>query len=76
VVLAVIKGEQTITALSQEFDVRPNRITQWKNQLLEQAATVFELGAGKEPAVDLTSLRAKIGELTLEKKAGSPRRDC
>jgi transposase len=66
VALAAIKGEQTITELSQKFDVHPNQITQWKNQLLEQAATVFEQGAGKEPAVDLKALHAKIGELTLE----------
>jgi transposase-like protein len=66
VALAAIKGEQTITELSQKFDVHPNQITQWKNQLLEQAATVFEHGAGKEPVVDLKALHAKIGELTLE----------
>ena len=65
--LAAVKGEQTITELAQKFDVHPNQITQWKNQLLEQASTVFEQGgAAKEPAVDLKSLHAKIGQLTLE----------
>ena len=44
VALAAIKGEQTITELSQKFDVHPNQITQWKTQLLEQASTVFEQG--------------------------------
>jgi len=67
VALAAIKGEQTITELSQKFDVHPNQITQWKNQLLDQASTVFEGGgSGKEPAIDVKTLHAKIGELTLE----------
>lgn len=66
VALAAIKGEQTITELSQKFDVHPNQITQWKNQLLDQAVSVFEQGKGKEPSVDIKTLHAKIGELTLE----------
>jgi transposase-like protein len=66
VALAAIKGEQTITELSQKFDVHPNQITQWKNQLLEQASTVFEQGQSKEPSIDVKTLHAKIGELTLE----------
>lgn len=67
VALAAVRGEQTITELSQRFDVHPNQITQWKNQLLEHAAAVFENSTGsKAPAVDVKTLHAKIGELTLE----------
>jgi transposase-like protein len=67
VALAAIKGEQTITELAQKFDVHPNQITQWKTQLLEQASTVFDQGAAsKEPSVDIKTLHAKIGQLTLE----------
>ena len=67
VALAAIKGDKTISELSQQFDVHPNQITQWKTQLLDRMSVVFE-GSGKvdSPQVDIKTLHAKIGQLTLE----------
>ena len=69
VALAAIKGEKTLSELAEQFDVHANQITQWKGQLLEGAAGVFGGEAKAEPAaaaVDLKTLHAKIGALTLE----------
>ena len=68
VALAAIKGEKTLAELAQQFDVHPNQITQWRAQLLEGASGIFGAAATPElvPAVDVKTLHAKIGELTLE----------
>jgi transposase-like protein len=66
VALAALTGEHTLAELAQKFDVHPNQITEWKRQLQEQAADVFNKGGKSEPTVDLKALHAKIGQLTLE----------
>ena len=67
VALAAVRGDKTISELSQQFDIHPNQITQWKTQLLDRMSVVFE-GTGKsdQAPVDIKTLRAKIGQLTLE----------
>lgn len=69
VALAAIRGEQTLGDLAQQYDVHPNQIKQWRDQLLEGAIDVFERpgkAVKEDPPVDVKTLHAKIGELTLE----------
>jgi transposase len=62
--VAAIKVEETLIDFAQDFDVHPNQI----KQLLEVAAGVFGQApkADPGPAIDVKTLPAKIGELTLE----------
>ncbi len=65
VALAALKGDKTLPELSQQFDVHPNQITQWKAQLLERAAEIFN--TEREAAgPDVKALHAKIGQLAME----------
>jgi transposase len=80
--LPPIKGDRPVAQLSEQFDVYPNQITIWKDQLVEFAAEVFERESSGEPSappVDIKALHAKIGELTLEndfERLRSAKRGC
>jgi transposase len=65
VALAALREDRTMAELCEKFELHPNQITEWKRQLLERAAEVFETGARPEP-VNLAPLHAKIGQLALE----------
>ena len=67
--MTAIKGDRTLVQLAEQFDIHPNQISSWKDQLLEGAAEVFATSSSARPStskVDIKVLHAKIGELTLE----------
>ena len=67
VAMAAIKGDKTAAELAQQFDVHANQISEWKRQLQERAADVFDGSTDKrDDGPDLKVLHAKIGQLTLE----------
>lgn len=69
VALAALKGDESLTTLSQRYQINSNLIVKWKKQLLDQSAEVFASGKGLAPdrESEIKSLQAKIGELTMEK---------
>lgn len=67
VALTAIKGELTLAQLAERFDIHPNQVSQWKDELLQRAAEVFATAADhRGPAPDLKALHAKIGQQALE----------
>ena len=68
VALEAVRGDKTLNELAQQFDLHANQIKQRKDQLLDGAEGLFGGRTPEPPAppIDIKTLHAKIGELTLE----------
>ena len=70
VALAAVKGDRTVAELAGHFGVHPNQIYNWKKQLLDEAASVFEGGGtaveGAASEVQVDVLYRQIGQLKVE----------
>lgn len=69
VALAALKGDKTLAELAERFEVHPNQISDWKQQLQSKAESVFRSGGEQhetQEQPDVVTMQAKIGELTLE----------
>lgn len=66
VAIAAIKGDQTVAELAKQFDVHPNCVTKWKQQLVDSAAGIFDGGDAAASGPDVKELHAKIGRQALE----------
>ena len=67
VAVATWRRDKALAELVKRFELHPNRITEWRRQLLKHAGDAFDGGAGAaaEP-VDLGPLHPKIDQLTPE----------
>jgi transposase len=63
--VAAIKGEKTSIELAQDVDVRPIQINQSRDRLLMGATGVFAAKPVAQPAIDVKTRHAKIGEPAL-----------
>ncbi len=68
VALAAVKGERTLAELTEQFDVHPNQIQDWKKRLVEGAEDVFGGNAveAQHNEKEVEKLHAKIGQLAME----------
>ena len=69
VALAAIRGDKTLAELAAQFELHANQIVQWKKELEASAADVFDSRgtAARNHDEEVGHLRAKIGELTMER---------
>lgn len=70
IALEAVRGQRTVAELSQAFSVHPSMIAGWKKHLQENAAELFERGAGKKSDRAEEQLRdalyQQVGQLKME----------
>jgi transposase-like protein len=69
VALEAIHGVKTLNEIAREFGVHPVQVGKWKQELQEQASSLFEVKRGPkplDPAADPEKLYTEIGRLKVE----------
>jgi transposase-like protein len=69
IALEAIRGIKTVNEIAQEHGVHPTQVGQWKRELQEQAAGLFEAKRGAKPVEQSASpdrLYSEIGRLKME----------
>jgi len=65
--LEAIKAQETINQIAGRHEVHPHQVTQWKQQLLGQAAAAFDQPASLSQSNGVEEeLYAQIGRLKME----------
>ena len=71
VALEAVKGELTLSELSQKYEVHPNMIANWKSRFLKEVPRIFSdkrLKDNKSKEVQVDDLYKQIGVLQVEKE--------
>jgi len=77
VVLEIISGAKTQAAIARQHRIKPDLITRWRRQFLENAPSLLERGNNRdgEPEARIAELEQALGKKTMEleiaKKASS-----
>ena len=71
VALEALRERDSVQAIAARHELHPNQVSAWKRQLLDAVPEVFARGGRRKLAQDheakIHDLRAKIGELTVER---------
>ncbi len=71
VALEAVKGEMTLSELSQKYEVHSNMIANWKSQFLQEVPKIFvdkRRKENKNREVNVDDLYIQIGVLQVEKE--------
>lgn len=67
VALEAFKERETIAELSKRFEIHPNMIKRWKQELSDRSSEIFETKSPEEDTeAEKEKLYAKIGQLEME----------
>ena len=67
--LEAVRGAQTINEIAQKYGVHPVMVGQWKKEIQERAAALFEVKRGPKAVDDQSAperLYGEIGRLKME----------
>ena len=69
IALEALRGDATLAELASRHGVHATQIATWRKQLLEPAGEVFDNGnpAAADAERQIRDLRAKVGEITMER---------
>lgn len=70
VALETIRGEKTTAQIASEYQVHPNQVSIWKQELISRAAELFrgaKFSKDAEHQEIVDKLHRSIGEITVER---------
>ena len=77
VILEIVSGAKTQAAIARQHRIKPDLITRWRRQFLENAPSLFERGNDRDGVAEarIAELEQALGKKTMElevtKKASS-----